>query len=468
MKQLEKNDDLLPLLKSFAPFTNIKEESIKWIIDRSEYYCYEPGEKVFEVGDPVDNMLIVTEGEYILEIEQKGVLREMGSVEGGEISGLLPFSRLKETKGIGTVLKQTKVLYFPKECFTEMVNRDYDLVQNLVGLMSDRVRDFSQLRFQNEKLMSLGKLSAGLAHELNNPASAMTRSAKELHQKLHQTPEKFKRVMRLNADDAMVDAVNDVLFAVLKKGTNNDLSTLDRNDLEDDITDWLEDNGATETEDMTETFTDYNFGTDEMEKIKKIVGADENFIAVLSWVENVLATEKLVCEIKESSNRIGELVRSVKGYSHMDKAPVREPIDVKESIVSTVIMLKHKIKSKQIKLEKVFAEDLPKINAFGGEINQIFTNIIDNALDAMENGGTLKIETYRRGHNLCIDITDSGAGIPEDIMSCIFDPFFTTKAMNEGTGMGLDIVKKIVTRNNGDIQVQSEPGKTCFTVCFPI
>lgn len=468
MQQIEKTADLLPLLQSFAPFKDIKAETIQWIIDRSDYVCYEKGERVFEVGDPVDNMLIVTEGEYILELEQKGVLREMGSVQGGELSGLLPFSRLKETKGIGTVLKQTKILLFPKECFTEMVNRDYDLVQNLVGLMSDRVRDFSQIRFQNEKLMSLGKLSAGLAHELNNPASAMTRSAKDLHKKLHQTPDKFKRVMRLNADDAMVDAVNDVLFAVLETGTKDDLSTLDRNDLEDDITDWLENNGATETEDMTETFTDYNFGIEKMEEIKKIVGAENNFLAVLGWVENVLATEKLVCEIKESSNRIGELVRSVKGYSHMDKAPVREPIDIKQSIISTVIMLKHKIKSKQINLEKTFAEDFPKINAFGGEINQIFTNIIDNALDAMENGGTLQIETYVRGHNACIDITDSGAGIPEDVMSCIFDPFFTTKAINEGTGMGLDIVKKIITRNNGDIQVESEPGKTCFTVCFPV
>jgi len=334
--------------------------------------------------------------------------------------------------------------------------------------MSDRVRDFSQRRSQDEKLMSLGKLSAGLAHELNNPASAMVRSAKELHNKLHQTPDKFKKVMKIKADDAMIDAINDILFSTLNEGTKDTLSTLDRNDLEDELTDWMDDHDIQDIEDKVETFTDYSMSIEKLEEVYKIIGKDNQMEAVLGWIENVLSTEKLIREIKESSDRIAELVKSVKGYSHMDKSPVKENIDIKDGIVSTIVMLKHKIKAKQINLEKQFDDTLPRINAYGGELNQVWTNIIDNAIDALPKGGTLKIKTYKRAHNLCVDISDNGVGIPEEIITKIFDPFFTTKKMNEGTGMGLDIVKKIMRRNQGDIQVQSEKGNTIFTVCFPI
>ena len=441
---------------------------MQWVIDQSDYVAFEKGETLFKIGDSVTKMLIVTEGEYIIETEQQGVRREFDSIKKGDISGVLPFSRLKTAKGHGTALTDGKMLRFPQECFTELVNRDYALVQNLVALMSDRVRDFSQMRFQNEKLMALGKLSAGLAHELNNPASAMKRSAQELHDKLNHTPEKFKRVMRLKVTDRMTDEVNAILSEILRKGVENDLSLIERTDLEDDLTDWLEDHGIEDNADLTETFTDYNVRPEILEKVKSVIESEAGLLAVLGWLENVLSSEKLICEIKESSNRIAELVRSVKGYSHMDKAPVREPIDIKESLISTLVMLKHKIKAKQITVERDFCKEVPKINAYGGEINQIWTNILDNALDALPKEGILTVRTYVRGNSLYTEIGDNGSGISEDIITRIFDPFFTTKAMNEGTGMGLDIVKKILTRNEGDIQVKSKPGETVFTVCFPL
>lgn len=468
MKEINKPDELLSLLKTFEGFKGISEDIIQWVVDKSVYKCFEKGEVFFRPGDAVNDMIIVTEGEYVLELEQKGTRREIGKVEAGEVSGALPFSRLKEAKTYGLAVQNVKILYFDKENFTELVNKSYDLVQNLVGLMSDRVREYSQRRSQDEKLMSLGKLSAGLAHELNNPASAMVRSAKKLHNKLHQTPEKFKNVMRIKADNDMIDAVNDVLFSTLERGVNNDLSTLDRNDLEDDLTDWLDDHEIENLEDKVETFTDYNMSVEKLEEVRQIMGENNQTGAVLGWIENVLSTEKLIREIKESSDRIAQLVRSVKGYSHMDKAPVKEDINIKDGIISTIIMLKHKIKAKQITLEKNFDESLPQINAYGGELNQVWTNIIDNAVDAMPKSGTLLIKTYKRGNSLCVDITDSGEGISDEDISCIFDPFFTTKKMNEGTGMGLDIVKKIISRNQGDIQVESKPGRTTFTVCFPI
>ncbi len=468
MTEIEKPKELLSQLKSYPPFQNIDDEVLQWLIDKSDYVCYDKGETYFKTGDSVDEMLIITEGEYVLELEQKGVYREIGGGGIGEITGVLPFSRLKKVKGNGVVVNDLKILRFHKKYFTELVNKSYQLTQNLVGLMSDRVRDSSHRQSQDEKLMSLGKLSAGLAHELNNPASAMVRSAKELHNKLHQTPEKFKSVMKIKADDAMIDSINDILFATLHQGIDTDLSTLARTELEDDLMDWMEDHNVDDAEDKVETFTDYSMSVEKLDEVYKLIGADNQTTSVLGWIENVLSTEKLIREIKDSSDRIAELVRSVKGYSHMDKAPVKEEIDIKDGILSTLIMLKHKIKSKQITLEKQFDKSLPKITAYGGELNQVWTNIIDNAIDAMPKGGTLKIHTYKRAHNLCVDINDNGDGIPEEIINQIFDPFFTTKKMNEGTGMGLDIVKKIMRRNSGDIQVNSEKGNTTFTVCFPI
>ncbi|MCB9298954.1 MAG: cyclic nucleotide-binding domain-containing protein [Lewinellaceae bacterium] len=466
MKTLPKTPELLSTLQSFDTFQDISPEALQWMIDQSDYKLYEAGEKLFYPGQSVDRMQVILQGRYVVRWEQKGETRELGVWEAGYITGVLPFSRMKEARAIGQALEPTYTLELHKEHFVEMVNVSYELTQALVAVMSDRVRDFTTMQFQNEKLMALGKLSAGLAHELNNPASAMVRNAEELYKKVHASPEKFKSVITMRITPEQTDQVNSILFSRIEQAKNLDLSLLEREERMDDIADWLEDHGIENGEDIAETFVDFGVTEGDLDTIHDIVG-DGPIGPIMWWLESTLSLENLVSEIQEASNRISKLVKSIKDYSHMDRGVAMEAVDIHEGLRSTLTMLKHKFKSKNIQLVKNLAPELPNVKGFAGELNQVWTNLIVNAIDAMAPGGELSVHTYPDREYVRVDITDNGSGIPEDIQTRIFEPFFTTKAMGEGTGMGLDIVRKIVNRHKGEIDVESRPGKTTFSLCFP-
>ena len=466
MKILPKTADLLPILQSFETFEGISSEALQWMIDQSDYKLYEAGEKLFYPGQSVDRMQVILQGRYVVRFEQKGETRELGVWEAGYITGVLPFSRMKEARATGQALEPAYTLELHKKHFVEMVNVSYELTQALVAVMSDRVRDFTTMQFQNEKLMALGKLSAGLAHELNNPASAMVRNAEELYKKVHASPEKFKSVITMRITPEQTDQVNDILFERIKKAKEVDLSLMEREEQMDDITDWLEDHAIENGEDIAETFVDFGVTVNDLDNIHDIVGDDPTG-PIMWWLESTLSLENLVSEIQEASNRISKLVKSIKDYSHMDRGVTMESVDIHEGLRSTLVMLKHKFKSKNIELVKNLAPELPKVQGFAGELNQVWTNLIVNAIDAMEPGGALTVHTFPEREYVRVDITDNGSGIPEDIQTRIFEPFFTTKAMGEGTGMGLDIVKKIMNRHKAEIEVESRPGKTTFSLCFP-
>ena len=466
MKVLEKTDQLLSTLQSFELLQGIDASALEWLIEHSEYKLYEKGEVFIKPNTPADYMLIVLQGRFVVHMNRNGKNRELGVWGTGNITGVLPFSRMKIAMAEGTTLEDTYALELHRDHFIEMVNVSYELTQALVSVMTNRVRDFTSIRYQNEKLMALGKLSAGLAHELNNPASAMVRNAEELYKKVHSSPEKFKSVITMRITPEQTDQINAILFHKIENAEDVDLSLLEREEKVDDIVDWLEDHDVDDGEDIAETFVDFNIGVDDLEKVADILDGIE-LMPIMKWFESTLSLDRLVSEIKEASERISGLVRSIKDYSHMDKGVSREPVDLHHGIKSTVIMLKHKFKKKNIQLHKELQADLPKVMGFAGELNQVWTNIIVNALDAMDHEGTLKIRTYTEREYVRVDITDNGPGIPEDIQTRIFEPFFTTKAMGEGTGMGLDIVKKIIDRHDGVIELESVPGNTTFTLCFP-
>ncbi len=461
-----KPDDLLHRLQAFDPFSDIDPAALQWMINAAAYRLYETGEALFRSGEAVDHMQVIMEGKYVVRILRNGQAQELGVYETGYITGVLPFSRMTHARAEGIALEPTYALELHREHFTEMVNRSYALTQGLVAKMSDRVRDFASLRFQNEKLMALGKLSAGLAHELNNPASAMVRNAQELYQKVHSTPEKFKAIMTMGITPAQTDQINAILFGKIQEAPSLSLSLMEREERSDDLLDWLEDHGFDGAEDIAETFVEFGMTEEELNQIEGIVGL-KPLPAILWWLESTLSLERLVGEINEASNRISSLVRSIKSYSHMDRGVAFEPVDIHEGLLSTLTMLKHNLKGKQIELVKVFCKDAPAVKGLAGELNQIWTNLIVNAIDAMEPGGRLTIRTYPERQNVFVEVEDNGGGIPEEDQTRIFEPFFTTKPMGEGTGMGLEIVQKIVERHNGSIKLASEPGRTVFTLCFP-
>ncbi|MCB0588453.1 MAG: cyclic nucleotide-binding domain-containing protein, partial [Phaeodactylibacter sp.] len=388
MKVLPKTPALLSALQSFETFDEIAPEALQWIIDKSDYKLYETGENLFQPGQAVNHMQVIMKGRYVVRLEQNGQTRELGVWEAGYITGVLPFSRMKEARAYGQALEPTYILELHKQYFTEMVNVSYELTQALVAVMSDRVRDFTTMQFQNEKLMALGKLSAGLAHELNNPASAMVRNAEELYRKVHSTPEKFKSIITMRITPEQTDEVNAILFSRIEQAQNLDLSLMEREERMDDVIDWLDDHGIGEGEDIAETFVDFGVTVDDLDNIHNIVG-DDPLSSIMWWLESTLSLENLVSEIQEASGRISKLVKSIKDYSHMDRGVVMEPVDIHEGLRSTMIMLKHKFKSKNINLEKDLAPELPKVSGFAGELNQVWTNLVVNAIDAMGQGGTL-------------------------------------------------------------------------------
>ncbi len=454
-------------LQLFPQFKDKSDSALDWLIENSKLQEVEKGSTLFKAGDPISHMYILLEGKMVFLVNQNGHYSEAGNVKELEITGALPFSRATTAQGDGYAKTDLKVLSFPRELFKEMIQEHYELVEPLVHTMSSRVREFTTSILQNEKMISLGKISAGLSHELNNPSAAIIRSSSELKKHLTTVPDRFKRVISIRLEPEQVDEVNNLLFAKAGAGINHNLTLIERNEKEDEIAEFLEDNGMSDVFSFAETFVEFSLYLDDLQKIKSVV-TEKYFVTVVEWLQNVLITEKLVAEIHQSARRINDLVTSVKSYSHMDRSPDKQEADLHEGIRNTITILQHKLKNNGIEYVEDFFPGLPKVKMFVGEINQVWTNLIDNAIDAMESGGRLKIKTYIDGNNAAVDIEDSGKGIPDDIKTRIFDPFFTTKEIGKGTGLGLDMVRKIINNHRGSIDFSSEPGKTVFTVNIPL
>jgi signal transduction histidine kinase len=462
----------IDFLKKLDQLKDVPEPQLNWFLAHSNIRDFKVGDAVFAKGEPADHLYIIVEGSFRIYLERNGEIREVGDMVAGEITGLLPYSRMSNAAGNAVARMPSKVICFHRDNFNEMIRNHFELTQAFVHVMTNRIRSFTTMQIQNEKLMSLGKLSAGLAHELNNPASAIVRSANALRDHLKGQPDKFKKVIQIEMTDEQVDTINNLLFSKIENHKANHLSLMERNDLEDDLTDWLEDNNIESPFDLVENLVEFDFSIDDLELIKANLPAND-FRPIIGWIENNLSTEKMVEEIQEASTRIADLIGSIKGYTHMDRSRDIQKVDIHEGLRSTVTMLKHKIKKNQIIFIEDFAATLPPVNGFPGELNQVFTNILDNAIDALadykeEPNPTITLRTLADGSFVKIYIKDNGPGIPEDMINQIFDPFFTTKEMGKGTGLGLDVVMKIIRQHRGEVRVTSEKGSTEFEVCLPV
>ncbi|MFV1885578.1 MAG: ATP-binding protein [Balneola sp.] len=457
---------VVSLLKEIEPFNDVPEAQLTWLVENSSFIEYEPGEHIVKPGDDTSRMLIILKGSISIRLKQGNQFRNIGNFEKGDISGKLPFSRMQSTLAYLTAIEKVAILRTEDSLFPE-ISKHYELIEVFVHAMSDRIRRFTTVQQQSEKLMALGKLSAGLAHELNNPASAMVRGATELRKRLRTSPDKFKAVMSIRLTDEQVDAVNELVFRKAEKGSTNQQSLMERTALEDELTDWMDDHGVDDGFEYAETFAEYCFNTDDLEFVLENV-SEEFLPPVLGWIEDVLTTEKMVEEIEDSATRISDLVASVKTYSHMDRGTDKEPVDLQKMLKSTITMLNHKSKQKKVQISTDIPDDLPEFCGFVSELNQVWTNLIDNAIDAVEEEGEIKISASSVNGHMILRFNDNGSGIPLDIQSQIFDPFFTTKDVGQGTGLGLDVVHKIIEKHGGKIEVESQPGDTTFELTFPL
>lgn len=453
-------------LQSFPQFENVPVDQLDWLVENSRICTYMTDEKIMEPGSEIDKMFIILDGRIRIQLPRGSSFANLGDFETGEISGRLPFSRMQSSIAHLVVVEDATILETHRDLFVDITKR-YELIEALVHQLSDRIRSFTSQQQQNEKLVALGKLSAGLAHELNNPASAMVRGATELKKRLSQTPDKFKAVMNIKLTNEQVDAVNDLVFKKAGNGSSNQQSLMERAALEDELTDWMEDHGVEKGFEYSETFAEFCFNTKDLEFVSSHV-EDEYLPAVLGWIEDVLTTEKMVEEIEDSARRISDLVSSVKTYSHMDRGTDKEVVELKKVLKSTVTMLNHKAKQKKVEIELNIPSDLSEFYGYVSELNQVWTNLLDNAIDAVSQNGKIEVKAEEKNKNLYLFFKDNGSGIPEDVLPKIFDPFFTTKNVGEGTGLGLDVVHKIIEKHGASIDVESRPGETIFELCFPL
>jgi len=463
----------LASLKANPTFESVPEEQLQWLVERSECRDYDTDTILFRPGDPIDHFMVVITGRVWLYTIQAGQQQEFALAEAGGLTGVLPFSRMKESMTYWQTLEPTTLLALHRDHFREMIQTQYELTETLVHKMTSRVRDSTRQMQQNDKMMSLGRMSAGLAHELNNPVSAVVRSAEVLKSRLHSNPVQFRSVMCLHLGDEQIDAVQELTFSHMKDQPQaTPLSLMERSNLEDDLLDWLEDQQADglaiqDASQLAEALVDFGFTTDDLESVLDSVGP-ANLGPILNWVVNNLMTEKLVDEINEATQRIANLVNAIKAYTHMDRGTGKETVRIREGIEGTLTLLKHKIKAKNIQVVVSVPDDLPPVSAYPSELNQVWTNLFDNAIDAMPDGGQLEVISEVDRNFVLTHVIDNGTGIAPDAIDHIFDPFFTTKEIGKGTGLGLEIVQGIMNHHNGRIYVESEPGRTEFKVCLPI
>ena len=457
-------------LKKVIALSDLPDEHLQWILDQSESLEYEEGDIVAKTGESAEWMFFIVEGKIDYYMNVKGKLvyyfTFMNDTDTGGVTGLLPYSRMKVYSGNSVVVERIRGLKLYKKYFQELEQLNPDLIQRLIGYMTERARFFATSKMQHEKVSALGNLAAGIAHELNNPASAITRISYELANRLFLNIELTEKMIRQNIDADHIKYLRDKIES--KDGSSKQkLSAIQRMNNEDELMNWLEEKGLPADQQVVDTFIDAGFSGEDLEVLAGNVQKGE-LVQILIWIENLLSSQRIIKDLGEASTRISNLVGAIKSHVHMDRTNEKQPTDIHKDIENTLTLLGYKLREKNITVKKSFCNDLAQVPAHVGELNQVWTNIIDNAIYAMEQGGELIIETACAKKDVNVKIIDNGAGIPPEILSRIFDPFFTTKKVGEGTGIGLDLVQRIIKHHDGDIKVHSKPGRTEFLICLPL
>jgi signal transduction histidine kinase len=459
-------------LRGLFLFEDLDAEQLTWVAANGDVVDHPAGAEVSTEGEPAECFFVLLEGTLsMVRVVGGSEVETVRTSHRGVYSGAVQFyfgDRL-EQRYPATVRAVTdcRFLALPAGPFAAVFREWYPMAVHLLEGMFVGQRNSAELVGQRERLLALGKLTAGLTHELNNPAAAAARATAALRDRFAGMRHKLAMLSEGKMDGAMLRSLTGLQEEfVAGIGSARELSALERSDLEDGLADWLEEHEVPQPWELAGVFVAAGLGPEDLERVAGAV-APGCLEPALRWLAYTVETETLLLEIGDSTSRISSLVDAAKQYSQMDRTP-HQPTDLRAGLDATLVMLGGKI-APGVTVVKDYDHDLPKVPAYAGELNQVWTNLIVNALDAMADEGTLTVRTRRDGDCASVEIADTGPGIPEDLRPRVFEPFFTTKPVGQGTGLGLDVSWRIVVqRHGGDLRVTSSPGDTRFEVLLPL
>ncbi|TFV90924.1 cyclic nucleotide-binding domain-containing protein [Blastococcus sp. CT_GayMR20] len=459
-------------LRGLFLFEDLTEDQLAWVADNGDVVECPAGAEVSVEGEPAECFFVLLEGSLsMVRLVGGSEVETVRTDHRGVYSGAVQFyfgDRL-EQRYPATVRAVTdcRFLTLPAQPFAAVFRQWYPMAVHLLEGMFVGQRNSAELVGQRERLLALGKLTAGLTHELNNPAAAAARAAAALRERFAGMRHKLALLSEKKLDGEVLRALTGLQeeFIARIPGTP-DLSALERSDREDALGDWLDRRGVAQPWELAGVFVAAGLGPEDLERVAAAV-APSFLEPALRWLSYTVESETLLAEIADSTGRISSLVDAAKQYSQMDRMP-HQPTDLRAGLDATLVMLGAKI-APGVTVVKDYDADLPPVPAYAGELNQVWTNLIHNALDAMAGEGTLTLRTARDGDCALVEIVDTGPGIPAELTSRVFEPFFSTKPVGQGTGLGLDVSWRIVVkRHGGDLRVTSRPGDTRFQVVLPL
>jgi len=458
------SDDILARLAAHRTIGKAPRAELEWLATHATFEYAEPGSMVARKGQPVEALYLILKGHVAHFMEQGGTTRKVMDWHDGDATGLLPYSRLTLAPGNSIVQEPAELLRLPRELLPALPVECPHVTAELVHVMVDRARAFKVSDLQVEKMASLGKLAAGLAHELNNPASAAARSAQLVSDALIESEDASRAYGAAGLDGPALALVERVRAVCGAQPATRVLSPLERADREEALADWLLAHDVDEALAAPVAETDVTIAL--LDQLAAAMTGEQLRVSI-RWVAAGCTVRGLARDIERAASRVHELVSAVKGFTYMDRAASPEPVNLAKGLGDTLAVMAAKARAKSASLTVDVPTDLPRVLGFGGELNQVWANLVDNALDAVPDGGRVTVTARAEGPKVVVRVADDGPGIPAEVRSRIFDPFFTTKPVGQGTGLGLDIVRRLLERNDGSIEVQSEPGRTEFRVMLP-
>ena len=463
-------------LRGLFLFEKLTDDQLAWLCREGQVITADPG-PVYAEGDPAELLYVLLSGTVVLSRRAGGDDVEVSrsaspGVYGGAFQAYLGDRMPQVYSNSMRVTEPSRFYVLAAAKFAQLMNEWFPMAVHLLEGLFFGTKNAQEVIGQRERLLALGSLSAGLTHELNNPASAAVRATASLRERVAGMRHKLSMIATGQLDPAALNALvglqDEVATRVAKAPS---LSPLEASDREDEIAGWLEGHGVTEGWDLAAVFAQAGLDEDWLDRlaatVEEVPSGGADLTGALRWLGYTAETEMLMNEIGDSVTRISRLVGAAKQYSQLDRAPY-QVVDVHELLDSTLVMLGGTI-GPDVTVVKDYAPGLPRIPGYPGELNQVWTNLISNAVDAMDRSGTLTVRTSLDREQLLVDFGDTGPGVPADIQQRIFEPFFTTKPVGQGTGLGLDISWRIVAnRHHGDLRVQSVPGDTHFLVRLPL